>query len=78
MKFTNTTNQLAFFIRPQLMDNGQEVLPCYWSANYFSLAPGESMNVNVSASTAQLKSKKVEVQVDGWNIKTQTILLKGN
>jgi beta-galactosidase/beta-glucuronidase len=78
LRFTNDTNQLAFFIRPQLMDNGEEVLPCYWSANYFSLAPGESMTVNVSTSTAQLKSKKIEVQVDGWNIKTETVLVRGN
>ena len=78
LKFSNTTKQLAFFVRPQLMDNGAEILPCYWSANYFSLAPGESLNVTVSTSSAKLKSKKIEVQVEGWNLKTTVIALKGN
>jgi beta-galactosidase/beta-glucuronidase len=68
LKFTNSTNQIAFFIRPQLLDNGEELLPCYWSANYFSLAPGESITVKVSVASHQLKSKNQEILLEGWNI----------
>jgi hypothetical protein len=75
MKFTNNTKKLAFFIRPQLMSDGQEILPCYWSANYFSLAPGESITVKVSCSTNLLKDNKQEILLEGWNIDKQLILL---
>jgi len=68
LKFTNKSKQLAFFVRPQLQANGEEILPCYWSASYFSLAPGESITVSVSAASGQVKSKLTEVRLDGWNL----------
>ncbi len=76
LKLTNTSKQLAFFIRPQLMDNGQEILPSYWSASYFSLAPGESITATVSASVNQLKGKNIAIHVEGWNIEAGIITLK--
>jgi len=75
VKFTNNSKQIAFFIRPQLMSEGQEILPCYWSANYFSLAPGESIAVTVSCSSNLLKGSKQEIQLDGWNLDRQMISL---
>jgi hypothetical protein len=48
-------------------------LPAFWSANYFSLAPGESVSATVSASTAQLKGKDQQLLVKGWNV-TETIV----
>ena len=75
LKFTNSSKQLAFFTHPQLMADGQEVLPSYWSANYFSLAPGESITVKVSASTTQLTGKKQELLLEGWNLDQQRISL---
>jgi len=68
LKFTNQSDQLAFFIRPQLLDDGKELLPCFWSANYFSLAPGESINVKVVVGSNQLKSKNQEILLEGWNL----------
>jgi len=68
LKFTNQTDQLAFFIHPQLLDDGSELLPSFWSANYFSLAPHETITVKVSVNSNQLKSKNQEVLVEGWNI----------
>ena len=41
LHITNTTNRIAFFVRPQLMCNGEEILPSFWSESYFTLAPGE-------------------------------------
>jgi len=68
LQFTNNTKQLAFFVRPQLMVGGEEVMPSYWSANYFTLAPGQSITTSVSAPTAKLSSGKPSVLVEGWNV----------
>jgi hypothetical protein len=49
VQITNTSNYVAFFVRPQLMSNNGEVLPSYWSASYFIITPNETMNLSVSA-----------------------------
>jgi len=76
LKFTNNSKKLAFFVNPRLMKENEEVLPAYWSANYFSLAPGESINCKVSAATAVLIGKKIELLVKGWNVEEHWIPLK--
>jgi len=75
MQFSNNTNKLAFFVRPQLMKNGEEVMPSYWTGNYFTLAPHESTTVSVSAPTAKLGNVQPTVLVEGWNIDKQVIML---
>ncbi len=75
VKFTNNTKQLAFFVNPRLMSDNEEVLPAFWSANYFSLAPGESAIATVSASSAQLKGKSQKLLVKGWNVDEAVIKL---
>ena len=76
VQFKNSSKQLAFFIRPQLMDKGQEILPSFWSASYFSLAPGESITAKVSASSDQLKSKNIAIHFEGWNVEAGNVTLK--
>jgi hypothetical protein len=68
VKFTNKSKILAFFVNPRLMNGTEEVLPSFWSANYFSLAPGESMVAKVSASDLLLKGKTQQLTIKGWNI----------
>ncbi len=75
LQFTNNTDKLAFFIRPQLMKNGEEVMPSYWTGNYFTLAPHESTTVTVSAPTAKLGKEQPTVLLEGWNIDKQIIAL---
>jgi hypothetical protein len=75
LQFDNNTGKLAFFIRPQLMTGGAEVMPSYWSSNYFTLAPGESATVSASAPTAKLGSQKPYVEVEGWNLDKQVVAL---
>jgi beta-galactosidase/beta-glucuronidase len=70
----NTSTQVAFFVRPQLMSNNDEVMPSYWSASYFTLAPHQSMSVSVSAPIVKLQGKG-KVALSGWNCPMQTILL---
>jgi hypothetical protein len=78
LEFSNNTNKLAFFVRPQLMKNGEEVMPSYWTGNYFTLAPKESITVSVSAPLAKLGSSEPTVLVEGWNIEKQVISLSAN
>ena len=73
LQITNSSKRIAFFVRPELMVKGEEVMPSYWSANYFSLAPGESTTVTVSAPTAKLGNEKPSALVSGWNVKEQVI-----
>ncbi|HET6256327.1 MAG TPA: glycoside hydrolase family 2 TIM barrel-domain containing protein [Puia sp.] len=68
LQFTNTAQRLAFFLNPQLIRDGEEVLPSYWSDNYFSIPAGGSVTVRVSCpggTTPQLR-------LEGWNIMTTT------
>lgn len=74
-RFSNKTGKLAFFVHPQLMINGEEVMPAYWTDNYFTLAPGESTKVTVSVPLEKLKGHIPEVVVDGWNVPEKTVRL---
>ena len=78
LQFSNKTNKLAFFVRPQLMKDGEEVMPSYWTGNYFTLAPKESITVSVSAPVAKLGSGEPTVLVEGWNVEKQVISLTAN
>jgi len=73
---TNSTKKLAFFIRPQLMAGGEEILPSYWTANYFTLAPSETATVSVSCPVIKLGGKNPTIRISGWNVNEQEIKLK--
>ncbi len=75
VQFTNNSNQIAFFVRPQLMKNGEEVMPSYWTGNYFTLAPHESTTVSVSVPLAKLGAVIPTILVEGWNLDKQVITL---
>jgi len=64
LQFTNTSPRLAFFLNPQLVRNGEEVLPSYWSDNYFSIPAGSSVTVKVSCPAGQ----SPQLRLEGWNI----------
>ncbi len=76
MKFTNTTDKLAFFINPQLTMNGEEILPSFWSANYFTLKPEESIEVRVNAPVENISGHNLIMKVQGWNIHNREITLE--
>jgi hypothetical protein len=66
LKFSNTAPGLAFFLNPQVIgSNGEEILPSYWSDNYFSIPAGQSVTVTVSCPAA----KDPQMRLEGWNIK---------
>ena len=72
IKVSNPSKQLAFFLNPQVMSGDEEIMPCFWSDNYFSLAPGESRTVTVRVPAALMKGK-TQILVSGWNVEAQSI-----
>jgi beta-galactosidase/beta-glucuronidase len=75
VKITNSSGRIAFFIRPRLMVNETEILPSYWSGNYFTLAPGESTTVIVGCPLSKLDGKTPAIKISGWNIPEQVLSL---
>jgi hypothetical protein len=76
-RFTNTSDQLAFFLNPQLLSASEEVLPSFWSDNYFSIPAGETITVTVSCRSALLQKGKSSLRLEGWNVDAQEIGLDG-
>ena len=69
LELSNPSSQLAFFINPQWIADGEEVLPSYWSSNYLSLAPGETRRLKVSCPLGIIsKAHKQAIRLEGWNI----------
>jgi exo-1,4-beta-D-glucosaminidase len=75
IKIANTSNRLAFFIRPQLITDGEEILPSYWTAGYFTLAPSEASTITVSCPSVKLNGKRPSVRISGWNVNAKDLLL---
>ncbi|MBS7566645.1 beta galactosidase jelly roll domain-containing protein [Mucilaginibacter sp. Bleaf8] len=77
LQITNKSSQVAFFVRPQLLVNNDEIRPSYWSASYITLAPNESATVSVSAPVAKLTGGAPTITVEGWNVRKQSVTLSG-
>ena len=71
----NNTDRLAFFIRTQIVVDGEEVLPSFWTGNYISLAPSETTTLTVSCPVEKLNGKNPSINVSGWNIDAQKLVL---
>jgi len=75
MQITNSSDKIAFFIRPQLMVDGEEVLPSYWTGSYITLAPSESTTLTVSCPVQKIGVTNPLLKVSGWNVTTQELML---
>lgn len=75
LEISNPSDKLAFFVRPQLILNNDEVMPSYWTSNYFTLAPHEHITVSVSAPVAKLNHETPTIWIEGWNVKKQSVSL---
>ena len=68
----NDSAPLAFFTRAQVLDqSGEEILPSYWSDNYFTLMSGEQLTIKVRVDSHQ--QKPVSFRVSGWNVKEMIV-----
>jgi beta-galactosidase/beta-glucuronidase len=72
LTLTNPSQNIAFFVHPILTagPDGDEILPTFWSDNYFSILPGESRTVVAHADRIRLDGKAASVRLEGWNVKT--------
>ena len=52
---------------------GEDILPAFYSDNYFSLMPGESKTVTVEFKPKYLKGGRPVFELSGWNTKAETI-----
>jgi hypothetical protein len=75
LRFTNVSSGLAFFLNPQIIAAGEEVLPSFWSDNYFSIPAGQSITVRVSCPTAAFAGNAPQLRLEGWNIRPETLRL---
>jgi len=75
IRFTNISSRLAFFLNPQVIAGGEEVLPSYWSNNYFSIPAGQSITVRVSCPVTGLAGRSPQLRLEGWNIQPQVLRL---
>ncbi|HTJ11728.1 MAG TPA: glycoside hydrolase family 2 TIM barrel-domain containing protein [Dinghuibacter sp.] len=82
LRFTNPSRGLAFFLNPQVVAGAlsspdaprDEVMPSFWSDNYFSLEPGESSTLTVSVPIGKARGV-LSVVVDGWNASAAALAL---
>ncbi len=78
LEFSNTSHKLAFFLNPQLINNGEEALPSFWSKNYFSLQAHQIITVKVSCPIEKINpSSPMKLRIEGWNIKSSELNLSG-
>ncbi len=64
----NPGDRLAFLVHLSVAsgENGDEIAPCYWEDNYFSLLPGERRRLTVRFATAELRGARPNVRVATW------------
>lgn len=75
IRFTNASSELAFFLNPQVIADGEEVMPSYWSDNYFSIPAGQSVTAKVSCPRAVLGGRIPQLRLAGWNVTSGILLL---
>jgi Exo-beta-D-glucosaminidase Ig-fold domain/Glycosyl hydrolases family 2/Glycosyl hydrolases family 2, TIM barrel domain/Glycosyl hydrolases family 2, sugar binding domain len=72
-EISNPSNKFAFFINPQLWNPKEEIMPCFWSAGYFSLAPGEKMVVSAGCPSVLCPGDPI-LKVEGLNAYRELLL----
>ena len=75
IRLENSSDTFAFFVNPSIRKgrDGEEVLPSFWSDNYFSILPGRTKELTVEFQRLMVEGTKVFLRIEGWNIVRQTI-----
>jgi hypothetical protein len=68
IQYSNPGDKIAFFIHSRVVAGEDEVLPSFWSANYFTLAPKESLTVTVACPPDFISGGFPLLKVEGWNV----------
>ena len=74
LSIENKGDNVAFMVHPRLTrgQGGEDVVPVFWTDNYFSLLPGEKKSVSVTFDAASLAGAEPQIIVDGWNVEVVT------
>jgi len=75
IQISNNSEKIAFFINPQLMSGAEEVKPSFWSQNYFTLAPNESIIATVGCPPSSIAGATPVLKVEGLNVEETFIHL---
>jgi exo-1,4-beta-D-glucosaminidase len=72
VKVANPSNRIALLVHLVLTQGprGEEVLPVLWDDNYFSLAPGESRQLDARFAAEDLGESPLALEVGGWNVES--------
>lgn len=67
----NKSNTPALLIRVNVLgaSSGEQILPMFYSDNYFSLLPGEQKTVNIHWADADTRGEQPKIVVSGFNVK---------
>jgi hypothetical protein len=78
IQLINSSDNLAFFVNTSICkgSEGGEVLPSFWSDNYFSILPGNTKELKVEFQKSDLGGEEAFLKLDGWNIVTQLIRME--
>lgn len=60
-------------IRTTAGASGRDILPAFYSDNYFALMPGESKTVTVEFDPRHLGGEEPVFRLSGWNTRTETL-----
>jgi len=73
----NPGSSIAFMTHLRLArgPGGDDVVPIFWSDNYFSLLPGEERHVTATYDSSALDGKPAVLAVDGYNAVSGTVQL---
>jgi len=73
----NPSSSIAFMAHLRLTSGpgGDDVVPIFWSDNYFSLLPGEERVVSASYDPRVLDGRQGVLVVDGYNVVSNTVQL---
>jgi exo-1,4-beta-D-glucosaminidase len=71
----NPSGRVAFMAHLRLTrgPGGDDLVPIYWSENYFSLLPGEERVVTGTYDSSSLEGKLAALVVDGYNVVSNTV-----
>jgi exo-1,4-beta-D-glucosaminidase len=71
----NPSNGVAFMTHLRLTrgPGGDDLVPVFWSENYFSLLPGEERVVAATYDSSSLDGKPAVLVVDGFNVVSNTL-----
>jgi hypothetical protein len=71
----NPSKSVAFMTHLRLTrgPGGDNIVPVFWSDNYFSLLPGEERRVTGSYDAASREGKPAVLIVDGFNIVSSVV-----